>query len=194
MVWSPIKGFFVIYLYVTPLRLLRLFFFFSQGSQLKFTKVKWPIMLGKCLFWELVRFLSIEVQIAFYAKTRVEKAGGWQKTWAWQELWDLNSHGWWRWCTLCYLQGRTWEQVGMEHWVHFTLHTGRWKRSRRTSNLFWTFFFFSSVASGKKHYLSIAILFKMSDARATSITNRQTSVIICFMTLNLTNRCKYSGS
>lgn len=42
-------------------------------------------------------------------------------------------------------------------------------------------------------FLSITIFFfKRSDAVATSITNRQTSIIICFMTLNLASHCKYS--
>lgn len=85
--------------------------------------------------------------------------------------------------------------VGKEHWVRSAPHAGGWKRIRRTPNLLWPlFFFFLPVMSVNNILyfscllLSIAIFFfKRSDVVATSVTNRQTSIIICFMTLNLTN-------
>lgn len=80
-----------------------------------------------------------------------------------------------------------------------TLAGGRGAGQLQTYSGF--FFFLLSVVSVNntlyfsRLFLSIAIFFfKRSDAVATSATNKQTSITICFMTFNVTTHCKYPGS
>lgn len=84
------------------------------------------------------------------------------------------------------------------------LHPTRWRAEEEQDNSKPTlafFFFLLSVVSVNntlyfsRLFLSIAIFFfKRSDAVATSATNKQTSITICFMTFNVTTHCKYPGS
>jgi len=107
----------------------------------------------------------------------------------------LKPPGWW-WHMLCYLQGRMWERAGKGHRACSIPHAGGGPQI--CSGLF--IFIFSvvlvnNILCSSCLFLSIVMLFfKRSDAVATSVTNRQTSIIIWFTTLNLTSHCKYSGS
>lgn len=80
-------------------------------------------------------------------------------------------------------------------YVPLTLHSGRGPQTYSGLSLF----FFSVLSVNNILYfscffISTAIFFKISAAVAISVTNGQTSIIVCFMTLNLTRHCKYSGS
>lgn len=126
-------------------------------------------------------------------KNRVEKAGGWQK--------DLSLAGalglelpWLM--EMVYTVLPPGSHLGASgNGTLSAHHPACWQVEEKQEDLkpILDFFFLYSIR--KNHSLRIAILFfKRSDAGATSITNRQTSVIICVVTLNLTSHCKYSGS